>query len=70
MKAVAATMNLPDLDDWNCPDLRPARTEPRPKDRIFVDTSAMLVHDNTLPPQHPVELPFDHIADPPVALNQ
>jgi tetratricopeptide (TPR) repeat protein len=29
----------------------------------FVGSSAMLVHDNTLPPAHPVELPFDHIAD-------
>lgn len=30
----------------------------------FVGTSAMLVHDNTLPPPHPVELPFDHITEP------
>ena len=30
----------------------------------FVGNSAMLVHDNTLPPPHPVELPFDHIAEP------
>ncbi len=30
----------------------------------FVGTSAMLVHDNTLPPAHPVEQPFDHIAEP------
>ena len=30
----------------------------------FVGDSAMLVHDNTLPPPHPVVPPFDHIAEP------
>jgi hypothetical protein len=33
----------------------------------FVGGSAMLVHDNTLPPPHPVEAPFDRV---PATLGQ
>ena len=30
----------------------------------FVGGSAMLVHDETLPPSHPIEPPFDRIVEP------